>query len=80
MDDFFFHEAHLPVVRAMRAEFVAALEAAPPRFIVLMRGSSISGDYSRIKDFPALAELLARRYDVVHTRDGYRWYVRRAGP
>jgi hypothetical protein len=80
MDLFFYHEAHLPVVQAMRAEFVAALEAAPPRFVVLMRGSSISGDYDRIKDFPALAELLARRYDVVHTRDGYRLYERRAGP
>jgi hypothetical protein len=79
MDYSFFHEAHLPVVRAMRAEFVAALEAAPPRFIVLMRGAAISGDYDRIKDFPALAELLARRYDVVHTRDGYRLYARRVG-
>jgi len=79
MDYLFFHEAHLPVVQALRAEFVAALEAAPPRFIVLMRGSAIAGDYDRIRDFPALAELLARRYDVVHTRDGYRLYARRAG-
>ena len=80
VDFVFFHEADLPVVRALRAEFVTALEAAPPRFIVLMRGSSISGDYNRIRDFPALAGLLARRYDVVDTRDGYRLYVRRAGP
>jgi hypothetical protein len=79
MDYCFFHEAHLPVVRAMRAEFVTALEAAPPRFIVLMRGAAIGGDYDRIKDFPALAELLARRYDVVDTRDGYRLYARLAG-
>jgi hypothetical protein len=58
---------------------VAALEAAPPRFIVLMRGAGIAGDYDRINHFPALAELLARRYDVVDTRDGYRLYVRRSG-
>jgi hypothetical protein len=79
MDYLFFHEAHLPVVRAMRAEFVAALEAAPPRFIVVMRGAAIGGDYDRVKNFPALADLLTRRYDVVHTRDGYRLYARRSG-
>ena len=77
-DVFFFHEADRPVVRAIRAEFVAALEARPPRFIVLMRGWP-SGDYDRIQHFPALADLLARRYDVVVTRDGYRLYARRAG-
>jgi hypothetical protein len=77
-DIFFFHEANRPVVRAMRAEFVAALEARPPRFIVLMRGWP-SGDYDRIRYFPALAELLARRYDVVVTREGHRLYARRAG-
>jgi hypothetical protein len=75
-DVFFFHEAERPVVRAIRAEFVAALEARPPRFIVLMRGWP-SGDYDRIRYFPALAELLARRYDVLVTREGHRLYARR---
>jgi hypothetical protein len=77
-DVFFFHEAERPVVRAMRAEFIAALEARPPRFIVLMRGWP-SGDYDRIRYFPALADLLARRYDVVVTRDGHRLYAKRPG-
>jgi hypothetical protein len=77
-DVFFFHEAERPVVRAMRAEFIAALEARPPRFIVLMRGWP-SGDYDRVRYFPALAELLARRYDVVVTREGHRLYAKRAG-
>jgi hypothetical protein len=77
-DVFFFHEPERPVVGAMRAEFIAALEARPPRFIVLMRGWP-SGDYDRIGSFPALAELLARRYDVVVTREGHRLYVKRAG-
>src|SRR5262249_3172047 len=36
-DLFFFHEPERPVVRAIRAEFIAELEARPPRFIVLMR-------------------------------------------
>jgi hypothetical protein len=75
-DVFFFHEPERPVVRAIRAEFVAALEARPPRFIVLMRGWP-SGDYDRLRYFPALAELLARRYDVVVTREGHRLYARR---
>jgi hypothetical protein len=79
-DVFFFHEADRPVVRAIRAEFVAALEARPPRFIVLMRGWP-SGDYDRIRYFPALADLLARRYDIVVTREGHRLYARRSpGP
>jgi len=77
-DVFFFHEPERPVVRAMRAEFITALEARPPRFIVLMRGWP-SGDYDRIGSFPALAELLARRYDVVVTREGHRLYAQRAG-
>jgi len=77
-DVVFFHEVERPVVRAIRAEFVAALEARPPRFIVLMRGRP-SGDYDRIKDFPALADLLARRYEVAVTREGYRLYAKRAG-
>jgi hypothetical protein len=77
-DVFFFHEADRPVVRGMRAEFVAALEARPPRFIVLMRGWP-SGDYERIRYFPALAELLDRRYEVVVTREGHRLYAKRAG-
>lgn len=79
MDYSFFHEVHRPVVRAMRAEFMAALEAAPPRFIVLMRGAGPGSGYDRITRFPELAELLARRYDGIETRDGYRLYTRRAG-
>jgi len=75
-DVFFFHEPERPVVRAIRSEFVAALEARPPRFIVLMRGWP-SGDYDRLRYFPALAELLVRRYDVVVTREGHRLYARR---
>lgn len=79
-DVFFFHEADRPVVRAIRAEFIAALETRPPRFIVLMRGWP-SGDYDRIRYFPALADLLARRYDIVVTREGHRLYARRSpGP
>ena len=77
-DVFFFYETDRPVVRAIRAEFVAALEARPPRFVVLMRGWP-SGDYDRIQRFPALADLLARRYDVVVTREGYRLYAKRPG-
>ena len=75
-DVFFFHEPDRPVVRAIRAEFVSALEARPPRYIVLMRGWP-SGDYDRIRYFPALAELLARRYDIVVTREGHRLYARK---
>ena len=76
-DLFFFHEPERAVVRAIRAELIAALEAQPPRFIVLMRGWP-SGDYDRIRHFPALAELLARRYEVVVTREGHRLYARRS--
>jgi hypothetical protein len=77
-DVFFFHEAERPVVRAMRAEFIAALESRPPRFIVLMRGWP-SGDYDRVRYFPALAELMTRRYEVAVNGDGYRVYARRPG-
>jgi hypothetical protein len=76
-DVFFFHETDRPVVRAMRAEFVGALERTPPRFVVVM-GLWPASDYDRVRKFPALADVLAARYEVVETRDGFRLYARRA--
>jgi hypothetical protein len=78
-DVFFFHEADRPVVQALRAEFIGALQARPPRFVVLMRGGWPEEHFDRIQHFPELAGLLARRYELVVAREGHRLYARRDG-
>ena len=76
-DVFFFHEAERPVVQALRAEFLGALQARPPRVVVLMRGGWPADNFDRIQRFPGLADLLARRYELAVAREGHRLYVRR---
>src|SRR5262249_33642424 len=81
-DVLFFHQPGPPRRGVPRtgARSGAAGGPRPPRFIVLMHGWPW-GDYDRIRHFPALAELLARRYDIVVTREGHRLYARRSpGP
>jgi hypothetical protein len=38
-----------------------------------------AGPYGRLDDFPALAELLERRYAIVIDNPSYRIYARRPG-
>ena len=78
-DVFFFHESERPVVQALRAEFVTALERRPPRFVVVMRGGWPAEYFGRVQHFPELATLLARRYELIVARDGHRLYARRDG-
>ncbi|HEV8439180.1 MAG TPA: glycosyltransferase family 39 protein [Methylomirabilota bacterium] len=66
-----------PRTQAMRAEFSAALEAAPPAAIVATTSREFGDGYERLARFPAVASLLERRYRLAVEGDRYRIYVRR---
>ena len=78
-DFHFFHDTDRPAIRALRAEFIAGLDRAPPRFIVLFRRGWPSGRDERIKGFPELVRLLADRYAIAVGRPDYVLYVKRDG-
>jgi hypothetical protein len=78
--DFQFYVATAdPRIQALRAEFMAGLEARPPVAIVAFPGRGADGPYGRLADFPALNQFLDRRYDHVVEGDGYRIYAKRPG-
>ncbi len=79
-DFHFFHDESAPVVKALRAEFIRALDAHPPRLIVLFERGWPAGGYERVERFPALAARLSERYDPPVTRAGYRLYAKRHDP
>jgi len=74
-DFHFYHDTGTPTIRKLRAELIAALDARPPRFIVLFAHGWPSGAYERIERFPELSSRLAR-YRVEARRDGYIVYAR----
>jgi len=78
-DSQFFDRATDPRIQALRAEFVAGLEAGRPAAIVVFPARGSTGPYGRLADFPALNQLLDRRYTIAVEGTSYRIYARRAG-
>jgi hypothetical protein len=76
-DFHFFHDETAPKIRALRAELIRDLDARPPRVIVLFERGWPAGGYERLERFPALAERLRDRYELVLTRPAYRLYAKR---
>lgn len=76
-DFHFFHHVDHPVIQALRAEFLAAWDARPPRAVVVFERGWPAGGYERLERFPALAERLRRDYRIVARGDGYRVYAQR---
>jgi hypothetical protein len=76
-DFHFFHDETDPRIQALRAEFVRDLEHGHPTAIVVLEDSWRRPGYGRLRDFPAVAALLARDYTLAVDRDGYRIYARR---
>ncbi|HEX3178638.1 MAG TPA: hypothetical protein VHZ49_18330 [Methylomirabilota bacterium] len=79
-DFHFFHDVDSPVVRGLRSELVHALDAQPPRFIVLFEHGWPAGGYERIGGFPELAAQLATRYAAPEAHAGFRLYAKRHDP
>jgi len=78
-DFHFFHDEEDPRIQALRAELVRGLEAAPPAAVVVMREGWPAPGYERLARFPALARLLAERYEVARDGGDYRIYAKRRG-
>jgi len=76
-DFHFFHDAETAYVRGLRSEFVRALEARPPRFVVMFERGWPRGGYERISGFSELRQWLEGNYALDSQGDGYRIYARR---
>ena len=79
-DFVFFLDSEDPRTRALRAEFVAGLEAGRPAAIVVLPERGAGSPFARLDTFPALTRLLEQRYTVAVEGWGYRIYGRRPGP
>ena len=78
-DFHFYHDVDSPVVRKLRADFIAGFDAHPPAFVVLFERGWPAGGYERVATFPALASALASSYTVAARHDGYLIFAKRDG-
>jgi len=74
-DFHFYHDIESPIVRKLRADFIAGFDAHPPRFVVLFERGWPNGGYERIERFEELRRRLST-YRVDARRDGYVMYAR----
>jgi hypothetical protein len=79
-DFHFHHDVESAYVQRLRAEFLAALDRRPPRFVVLFERGWPGGGYERVARFPGLAGRLASRYIVAVEGDGFRIHAKRDDP
>lgn len=74
----FYHHLSTPTTQAFRRDFIARLEAAPPRFITSVPGMQQPRGPDTTTEFAELARFLAERYTVVlsgDSADGASYYV-----
>ncbi len=79
-DFHFFHDVEHPVVRALRAELIRDLSAAPPSAVVVLERGWPTGGYDRLRRFPELTAFLEAHYRLDRDDGEYRIYAKRAGP
>ncbi|HEY3190228.1 MAG TPA: hypothetical protein VGJ70_22245, partial [Solirubrobacteraceae bacterium] len=79
-DFHFFHDVEHPVVRALRAELIRGLAAAPPAAVVVLERGWPAGGYDRLQRFPELTAFLETHYRLDRDDGEYRIYAKRAGP
>jgi hypothetical protein len=74
-DFHFYHDRDSPTIARLRAEFLEALDAHPPKLIVLFERGWPAGGYERVEEFEGLRLRLAA-YRVDRRGDGYIVYAR----
>jgi len=74
-DFHFYHDRDSPAIARLRAEFLRALDAHPPKLIVLFERGWPAGGYERVEEFEGLRLRLAK-YRVDRRGDGYIVYAR----
>jgi hypothetical protein len=71
-DYHFYHHVSAPAIQGLRAEFLAALQAAPPRFVIeVVSLRSRVGGADTTADFPALKVFLRENFTAAHRGSGY---------
>ena len=78
-DFHFFHDVGDRRIEALRAEFLAALEAGRPAAVLVLEESWPVPGYGRLDGFPALRRTLEESYRVAADGTGYRIYAKRSG-
>lgn len=78
-DFYFYHHVSNPFIQKLRGRFMAAMTAAPPRFVIQIetRKPWPSGE-DTTREFPELQQLLDSHYSVASRGDGYTIYERTA--
>lgn len=74
-----FHAADSPVIQRFRLEFLEAVRARPPAFVVVFEKGWPQGGYERIERFPELSVWLGSQYRMDREGNGYRIYEKRSG-
>jgi hypothetical protein len=73
-----FHDADSPIIQRFRQEFLEAVRARPPAFVVVFEKGWPQGGYERIERFPEFRDWLTSEYRVDRQGDGYRIYEKRS--
>jgi hypothetical protein len=76
----FFHDVGNSRIERLRRDFAGRLGAYPPAAVVVFRDTWHRPGYERLAEFPAVEELLARRYALAIDRGEYRIYAKRSDP
>ncbi|MEX2223251.1 MAG: hypothetical protein WEG40_15780 [Candidatus Rokuibacteriota bacterium] len=79
-DFHFFHDVGDPRIQALRAEFLAALEAGRPAAVVILEDSWPASGYGRLDGFADLRRWLEESYPVAVDGVGYRIHAKRSDP
>ncbi|MGH7401125.1 MAG: glycosyltransferase family 39 protein [Candidatus Rokuibacteriota bacterium] len=77
-DFHFFHDVGDPRIQALRAEFLAALEAGRPAAVVILEDSWPAPGYGRLDGFPELRRRLEASYRLAVEGVGYRIHAKRS--
>jgi hypothetical protein len=76
----FFHDVGDPRIQRLRRDFAGSLGRHPPAAVVVFRDTWGRPGYERLAEFPAVQELLARRYALAIDGGEYRIYAKRSDP
>lgn len=78
-DFYFYHHVSQPYIQQLRARFLEALQAHPPRFIleVISQDKPWVSGLDTTREFPALREFIRENYRLVQQKEDYLIYERR---
>ncbi|MBI1894885.1 MAG: hypothetical protein HYS14_12310, partial [Candidatus Rokubacteria bacterium] len=76
-DFHFYHDVEHPTIQSLRREFVEGLRGRLPAFIVLFEETWLHRGYDRVREWPALRDVMEGAYILDREGAGYRIYAKR---